>query len=165
MTATLFALVVVLQQSAPAKEPSPNPSLIRVFVETSELGHEDEQAARRSSVAELAQAIKGKKKSLTIVSEKDQGDITVRIIQRVVDTPKFVVGLGPRAGQPPGGAPPLRTAKLRADLHFGEVKLSLESKVKAYDNPSGWKGAAEDLADQIDKWVVKFRADIVAARK
>ncbi len=45
------------------------------------------------------------------------------------------------------------------------MQVSLQNKNKAYDNPRGWKSAAEDLAEQIDKWVGQYRAEIIKSRR
>jgi hypothetical protein len=39
--------------------------------------------------------------------------------------------------------------------------VDFTNKNKAADTPRGWKSAADDLADQIDKWLLEHRAEIV----
>jgi hypothetical protein len=145
---------------APPAPPPPNPNLIRIHVDAGA----DSEPGLRASVKDLAEAIADKKKSLASVDE-DKADVTVEVVQRVVDVPKVVIGMGSRPGEPPGGVMPLKTGKLRVELRFGEMQVSLENKNKAYDNPRGWKSAAEDLAEQIDKWVGQYRAEIIKSRR
>jgi len=161
MLLVAFVLQAGAQKPAP---PGPNPSLIRVYVETDAGGEDTEQGGRKTTVKDLAEAVANKKKSLASVDDEDKADVTVEVLQRVIEVPKVVIGMGTRPGEPPGGATTLKTAKIRAQLRFGDMQVSLQNKNKAYDNPRGWKSAAEDLADQIDKWVGQYRDVIIKAR-
>ena len=154
---TAFAL-----QSGAAKPAAPqSPSIIRVWVDTDS----DDIKELAASVKDLSDAIKQKKKSLVTVENEDDADVTVHVIQRVVEVPRVVIGVGSRPGEPPGGVAPLKTGKLQAQLRFGAMQVDLQNKNKAYDNPRGWKSAAEDVVDQIDKWVGQYRAEIIKARR
>jgi hypothetical protein len=146
---------------APPAPPPPSPNLIRVYVDAGG----DDDPALKTSVKDLAEAIGDRKKSLTSVDDEDKADVTVQVIQRVTDTPKVVIGIGSRPGEPPGGAMVQRTGKLQIQIRFGAMQVSLENKNKAYDNPRGWKSAADDLAGQVDKWVGQYRAEILKSRR
>jgi len=165
MPLMLWLIAAIVQGGASKAAPPPDPSLIRVYVETNTLGEGPELTGRHTSVKDLAEAVSGKKKSLVSVEDEDKADVTVEVVQRVVDVPKVVIGVGSRPGEPPGGVMPLKTGKIRVELRFGAMQVSLESKNKAYDNPRGWKSAADDLADQIDKWVGQYRAEIIKSRR
>ena len=150
------------QSQAPA--PPPNPSLIRVFVATESEGEPRELADRRTSVADLTAALSSKKKSVVIVDDEDKADVVIEVIQRAIEVPKVMVGIGSRPGEPPGGLAPARTGRLRVTLMFGAMAVNLENKNKTSDNPRGWKSAADDVADRVDKWIDQFRAEIIKAR-
>jgi hypothetical protein len=165
MALMLWLMALTVQGSAAKAPPPPDPSLIRVYVETSPVGEGAELSGRSASVKDLAEEVARKKKSLASVTDEDLADVVVEVVQRAIDVPRVVIGVGARPGEPPGGTTPLRTGKLRVALRFGAMQVSLESKNKAYDNPRGWKSAAEDLADQIDKWVGQYRTEIIKARR
>jgi hypothetical protein len=173
---TLAVLYWLLLASAPtgAQMPSqPDASLIRVRVETDEGGVPDELAARRESVTQLVAAMRAKKKSgLFIVTRSDDPvDIVVEVMDRGITVPKVVIGLSGGMGSPPGRTPPeprtVKAAQLRVTVtmaHDGDP-VEMKNKNRATDTPSGWKSAAEDIAKQVDKWIVDHRAAILAARR
>lgn len=146
---------------APPAPPPPGPNLIRVYVDAGG----DDDPALKTSVKDLAEAIADRKKSLASVDDEDKADVTVQVIRRTTDTPKVVIGMGSRPGEPPGGTMPAKTGKLQVQVRFQAMQVSLENKNKAYDNPRGWKSTAEDLAEQIDKWVGQYRAEIIKSRR
>ena len=160
MPLLILLAVVALQAGAPKPAPPPNPNLIRVWVDTDS----DDIKDLATSIKDVRDAINAKKKSLVAVDDEEKADVTVHVVQRMVEVPKVVIGLGPRPGETPG-MNPVKTAKLRAQIRFGAMQVSLESRNKAYDNPKGWKSSAEDVVDQVDKWVGQFRAEIIAARR
>jgi hypothetical protein len=165
MPLMLWLIALTMQGGAAKAVPPPDPSLIRVRVETGATGEASELAGRNTSVKDLAEAVAGKKKSLVSVTADEKADVTVEVVQRALDVPKVVIGMGSRPGEPPGGMTTLKTGKIRVALRFGDMQVSLQNKNKAYDNPRGWKSAAEDLADQIDKWVGQYRAEIIKSRR
>jgi hypothetical protein len=146
---------------APPAPPPPNPNLIRVYVDAGG----DDDPALKTSVKDLVEAIGDRKKSLASVDDEEKADVTVQVIQRITDTPKVVLGIGTRPGEPPGGAMAQKIGKLQIQVRFGAMQVSLENKNKAYDNPRGWKSAADDLAGQVDKWVGQYRAEILKSRR
>ena len=163
MTLVVSLVVACVVQAGAAKPapPPPNPNLIRVYVDAGG----DDDTALNTSVKDLAEAIADRKKSLASVDDVEKADVTVEVVQRTTEIPKLVIGIGSRPGEPPGGSMPAKTGKLQIKVRFGAMQVSLESKNKAYDNPRGWKSAAEDLAEQIDKWVGQYRAEIIKSRR
>ena len=153
------ALVVGLGVSPAAQSPATPQSIVRIFVETSETGEPADLSARQTSVKDLSEALASKKKTMAIVTEEEKADIVVEVIERAYDVPRVVFGMGARPGQPPGGTAPLKTAQLRVRLtvRSNGRTLDLTNKNKAADHPRGWKSAAEDLADQINKKLLELR--------
>jgi len=155
----ILALVPQAGTGTPAAPP-PNPSLIRIHVMTDPGDIKEVE----TSLKDLADAINARKKSLVTVHDEEKADVTVQIIQRAVEVPKVVIGLGPRPGDTPGMTT-VKTAKLKVQLRFEAIQVSLQNKNKVYDNPGGWRSAAEDLAGQIDKWVGQYRTEIIQKRR
>ena len=155
----MLLAALVLQTGAQKPETPPNPSLIRVWVDTDS----DEIRELGTSIKDLTGAIAARKKSMVTVDDEEKADVTVHVVQRVVEVPKVVIGLGPRPGETPGMTP-VKTGKLQVYLRCGAMQVSLQNKNKVNDTPGGWKSAAEDVAGQIDKWVGQYRAEIIKAR-
>jgi hypothetical protein len=88
-----------------------------------------------------------------VVTKEDAADLDVEVIIRGLTVPKFVIGIGARPGDPPGGNAPLKVAVLRVRLTRGEVATDFTNKNKPGDTPRGWKSAADDIVDQIEKWI------------
>jgi hypothetical protein len=163
-TAALTSVLLALGQGGgltSPQAPPPNPSLVRVFVHTEDAGESSELSARRDSVKDLTAALANKKKSVAIVESEDAADVVVEIVSRGTVVPKVVIGLTPR-GQPPGAN--VRVAVLQVRMEWLTEKVQLSNKNKPNDNPGGWKSAAGDVADQIDKWINERRAAILRAR-
>ena len=163
----LLLLLAAAMSSAqtPAQTPAPTASaLVRVFVRTDDTGEPSELAARRQSVQDLASALASKKKSLAVVEDEDQADVTVDVVDRGLLVPKVVIGISPRPGEPTGMAGPTRTVVLRVRLAFGQEAVGLTNKNKPTELPDGWKRAADDLGGQIEKWIAAHRAEILKRR-
>ena len=142
---------------------SPDPALIRVYVHTAEGGHPDELAARRSSQKDLASALAGRKKLLVVVVDEALADVSLEITGRTITVPRVVIGLAGRPGEPP--SPGLvRLGTLAVALESGPTTLALANKNRTNDNPGGWKSAAGNIADQIEKWVREHREAILKRR-
>ena len=158
----LLACLVAIALQAGGQTPAapPNPSLIRVWVDTDS----DDIKELETSIKDLAAALNARKKSLVTVDDEDKADVTVHVVQRKIEVPKVVIGLGPRPGETPGMTT-VKTGKLQVQLRFGDMQVSLENKNKTYDTTAGWRSAAEDLCGQIDKWVGQYRAEIIKARR
>lgn len=134
-------------------------AIFRIYVETDKSGIPEELAARQDSVKDLKAALASKKKTIAIVESEDEAQIVVEVIDRGLTVPKVVLGLGPRPGQPPGPGGPVKHAQLRVRVTFkaNERVVDLTNKNKARDDTRGWKSAADDLADQINKFVLNLR--------
>jgi hypothetical protein len=168
----VIAALLIAAVSPPRAASSATPQaqqLIRVFVQTEDSGQAEELAARKASVKDLSEALTSKKKLLTVVENEDSADVEVEVVERGVTIPKVVLGIGgssTRPGQPPTAGGPARSAELHVKVTMKSDGLSvkLKNKNKAADNPRGWKSAAEDLADQIGKWVLERREPILTTR-
>lgn len=158
-----FALALLVVSGAVQSQP--NPSLVRVFVQTDDRGEARELAARRESVRDVAAALAGKKKSIVVVDDEEKADVVVEILERGVTVPKVVIGIGARPGQPPGMTGPLRVVVLRATLTFDDEPIAFVNKNKPAETGRGWKSAAEDLGAQMEKWIAANRGEILRKRR
>jgi hypothetical protein len=147
----------------PVGAPQVDPALIRVYIEDAVGSPELEQ-----SVKDLAAALAGRKKLVTIVDDEDKADVVVDVQDRTTIVPRITIGLGPRPGQTsnPAATGPAREARLRvnASLTHADESRELTNKNRANDNPGGWRSAAEDVAKQVEKWLSDRRAKVLAAR-
>lgn len=173
MTSLLLAIALFgLTGQAPAVAVAPDPRLIRVHVLTADGGHPDELAARRVSLDQLAASLAGQKKgkSLAVVDAASKADVVVDVIQRSVNVPKVVFGLGPsRSGgsSSPSMNPPTRHAVLHVTLHMaaGSDRVEFKNKNRVIESEQGWKSAAGDIGKQIEKWIDDRRSEIIKARE
>jgi hypothetical protein len=135
---------------------------LRVFVHTDDNGVAEELAARRASVKDLSEALASRKKLFIVVEDEEKSEIQIDVLGRGLTVPKVVLGLGPRPGESAIGTSTTKNAELRirVTVTSGDLAAELKNKNKANDNPRGWKSAADDLADQLDKWVLEHRAAI-----
>jgi hypothetical protein len=141
-----------------------DPALIRIYVHTADGGQPDELAARRASRKDLATALSGKKKLIVVVDDEDKADVSIEIEGRSIEVPRIVIGLAGRPGDPPSSGL-VRLGTLSASLESGPVTLGLTNKNRTNDNPGGWKSAAENIADQTEKWVREHRESILKRRQ
>jgi hypothetical protein len=158
------ALVVALCLSLPPVDArQSDPALIRVYIEEAVGFPEAQQSGK-----DLAAALAGRKKLITIVDDEDKADVVIEIDERTTVVPKIVIGLGPRPGQPsnPAAMGPSREVRLRvkATLSHADESREITNKNRANDNPGGWRSAAEDVAKQLEKWLNERRAKTLAAR-
>lgn len=157
---------------AAGASPQPDPSLIRVRIETDEGGDPAELAARRESVKHLAAAITSRKKSGLVVmtSADDSVDVVIEVEGRGVTVPKVVIGLSGGMGSSGGRAPqvtqPVRIVQLRVTVGMARDgdPSEITNKNRANETESGWKSAADDVAKQVEKWIADHRAAILKAR-
>jgi hypothetical protein len=158
LSAPMTTLVIGLWASAGASLPQESTArIVRVFVQTDDAGEPSELAARQVSARDLAAALASKKKTLRVVEDEDSADIVIDVVDRALTIPKLVLGLGARPGEP-GAIGPTKAVVLRVRLTASTgLGTDFTNKNKAADNPRGWKSAAEDIADQIDKWVLRVR--------
>jgi hypothetical protein len=154
--ATLFAAGSALAHVAPQSRPQ-IPKPVSVFVHTDDTGVAEELAARQTSVKDLSEALTSRKKLFTVVDEEEKSEIQVDVRGRGLTVPKVVLGLGPRPGESTIGSAPTKNAELsiRVSVTSRDLRAELKNKNKANDNPRGWKSAAADLADQLEKWLLE----------
>jgi hypothetical protein len=159
-------LVFVLQAApVPAPMPAPDPKLIRVYVQTEVSGEAIDLAGKRQSVKDLTASLAGKKKTLAVVDLASAADVVVEVAERSIVTPKFVMGLQPRSGDPMPVTGPTRQTVLRVTLTSGAEALGFTNKNKPVESPTGWRMAADDVAGQIEKWAAAHRDEIVKRRR
>jgi hypothetical protein len=154
MTSVFLVAIVTLSAAAPSRPALQTPAKapLRVFVHTDEIG--GDFTGRHTSVTDLSTALAAKKKVFTVVEIEENADVVVNVLDRTVDTPKVVIGIGARPGMPPGSAvSPARAVKLRARVKHADQEEVLVNKNSPLENQRGWKAAAEDLATQIERWV------------
>lgn len=160
--AVVFALA---GQAAPPGSPSPpDPRLIRVYVEAAADPRASGAAALRESARDIAAAVAGKKKTLAVVAAAADADLIVSVLDRSVETPRFVMGLDPRQTQPLARPAPSRVVTLRVLLKSGETALEFTNKRKPLEAQDGWAVAAGDIVGQIDKWAAAHKADLLRRR-
>ena len=146
-----------------------DPGLVRVYIDTRPTAGEGlSLTERQQSGKDLAAAITSKKKLFTLVEDETMADVVLEVLDRTVTAPKLVIGIGPRPGQAgdPATSVPAKEAQLRvgASLAHANESLEIKNKIRANDNPRGWKSAAEDIVKQVEKWVSDRRSKILAAR-
>ena len=161
--ASLTVLLLLTVDLAGQTKTIPDPALVRVYVHTDDGGHDEELAARRASLKDLAAALASRKKLVVIVDDQQRADVSLEIAGRAISVPRVVVGLAGRPGDPP--SPGLvRRGTLSVTLESGPVTLTFSNKNSTNDNPGGWKSAAENIADQVEKWVREQRDAILKRR-
>ena len=169
MIASLIVLLTLgLGSAQQAPSPTPDPSLIRVFVQTDERGESRELSDRQQSVRDLTEALGTKKKTLAVVEARDKADLVLVILDRNVTVPKVVMGLSPRPGDPNaivGMNGPVRVVTLRTKVLLGDYTPIFSNKNKPAESPRGWKSAAEDIGGQIEKWIGERREEILKKRR
>jgi hypothetical protein len=158
-------LLVFVLQAAPVPAPAPDPKLIRVYVQTEISGEAVDLAGKRQSVKDLTASLAGKKKTLAVVDLASAADVVVEVAERSIVTPKFVMGLQPRSGDPMPVTGPTRQTVLRVTLTSGAEALGFTNKNKPIESPTGWRMAAADVAGQIEKWAAAHREEIVKRRR
>ena len=168
MSGAPIVAVLCLLSLLVAGAPQADPALIRVYIDSQPGPDAIGFSERQQSGKDLAAALAGKKKLVTIVDDEDKADVVVEVHERTTTVPKIVIGLGPRSGQTtnPAATAPTREARLRvsASLTHADESREITNKNRAHDHPGGWKSAAEDIAKQIEKWLSDRRAKILAAR-
>lgn len=162
--AQLFLLVLLVAPALDAIQktaPTVDPLLVRVYVITDDGGVPDELADRQQSVKDLVNALGSKKKTLVVIEDEDAADVVLDVLGRGLNTPRIVIGLTGRPGQPRG---PVRTAMLQIRFAQGDETALVANKNKPNATAGGWKSAAENIADQVEKLIAKRRAEILRAR-
>ena len=110
------------------------------------------------AVKDLRQIFGGRKKVLTVADEEDKADVTVEVLERTTSVPKVSIGVGPSGSMgAPGMTMPSRAVRLRVRVTRGETTVEFTNKSTPLGNANGWKAAADDVAKQIEKWLLKAR--------
>ena len=153
--ALMTANFVIAALAAAGMAFSPPPA--RVFVHTDDTGVAEELAARQASVKDLSEALTSRKKFFTVVDDEEKSEIQIKVLGRGLTVPKVVLGLGPRPGESAIGTAPTKNAELSilVTVTSNDLTKEFKNKNKANDNPRGWKSAADDLADQLEKWMLE----------
>jgi len=149
---TLPAAVAVFALALPSSHPSAaqaGAALPRVYVHAAST--DDARLAREldASVQDVRDALAKKKKDLALVDAADTADDEVEILERTTSIPRVRIGLAP-----PGAPGPARAVHLRVKLTHGEDTHEFTNRNTAYEMTGGWTTAAEDVAKQIDQWIV-----------
>ena len=88
MLMLLLAATVALAQ---APKPTPDPNLVRIFVQTDDSGEATELASRQQSVKDLASALASKKKALTVVEDEAMEEMPGYDYNWIVKNARLVV--------------------------------------------------------------------------
>jgi hypothetical protein len=131
------------------------PALPLVYVTTSDQGDTDDVKGRQQSVKDLRAALSDKKKHLVVVDQEARADFVVHVLERTTTIPKVLF-----TPMQPGVAGPVMTGPSRA-VHLrvtivqgGSDPTEFTNKGTAIESRGGWNSAADDIAKQIDKWIV-----------
>jgi hypothetical protein len=158
----MFALTIQSTGAAPETA-----TLVRVYAHTDDAGDISDRDARRQSLKDLRAALNDKKKDLVLVKTEDEADVLVEVVDRTTTIPKVVFGPVVSPSQPSrgtGAASPIRAVHLRVTLTYLGDPVIFTNKAALIESTGGWRSAAEDIAKQVDKWIVDHRAEILARR-
>jgi hypothetical protein len=143
--------------------PTAPPPLPRVLVETDPENGDGALRDRLQSVKDLRSALLDKKKRLVVVDDRDRADLVITVVERTTTIPRIRIGL-----TPPGTTGPVRAVRLRVTLTRSRIddqdgRVEFTNKNTPFENARGWTAAADDLAQQIEKWIVAhWRATAVS---
>jgi len=129
-------------------------ALPRLYVYTDESFDDGFLKEREQSVKDLREAIAGRKKVLALSDDKEHADVTVEVVERTTSVPKVRIGLAPPNSGEPGGSGPSRTVRLHVRARRGDDTIDVTNKNAPFENDRGWVAAADDVAKQIEKWIV-----------
>ena len=131
------------------------PALPLVCVTTSDQGGADDLKGRQASVKDLRAALADKKKHLVVVDQEDRADFVVDVKERTTTTPKILFTPMEPGVAGPVASGPSRAVHLRVTIVRGASDPEIfTNKGTAIESRGGWKLAADDIAKQIDKWIV-----------
>ena len=162
--ALLLTMMLTIQSKGAAPETA---ALVRVCAHTDDAGDVPARDARRESLKDLRAALNNKKKDLVLVKTEDEADVLVEVVDRTTTIPKMVFGPVVPSSQPSrgtGGASPVRAVHLRVTLTYHGDPVIFTNKAALIESAGGWRSAADDIAKQVDKWIVDHRAEILAKR-
>jgi hypothetical protein len=131
------------------------PALPLVWVTTSDQGGADDLKGRQASVKDLRAALADKKKHLVVVDQEDRADFVVTVIERTTTIPKILFTPMQPGVAGPVSSGPSRAVHLRVTIVRGSSDpTEFTNKGTAIESRGGWGFAADDIAKQIDKWLV-----------
>jgi hypothetical protein len=131
------------------------PALPLVCVITSDQGAADDLKGRQASVKDLRAALADKKKHLVVVDQEDRADFVVEVMERTTTTPKILFTPMEPGVAGPVSTGPSRAVHLRVTIVRGSSDpVEFANKGTAIESRGGWRSAADDIAKQIDKWIV-----------
>lgn len=131
-------------------------ALPRLYVFTDQSPGDGFLKDREESVKDLRQIFGGRKKVLTVTDEEDKADVVIEVLERTTTVPKVSIGVGPRTSTgAPGMSVPSRAVHLRVRATRGETTVEFTNKTTPLVNAQGWTAAADDVARQIEKWLLK----------
>jgi hypothetical protein len=131
------------------------PALPLVCVTTNDQGGADDLKGRQESVKDLRAALADKKKHLVVVDQEDRADFVVHVMERTTTTPRILFTPMEPGVAGPVSSGPSRAVHLRVTIVRGSSDPEeFTNKGTAIESRGGWRFAADDLAKQIDKWIV-----------
>ena len=153
----VYLLLLVLLQSPPKADAVP----VRVWLPLANTLAPD----FRDSTNDLSDLLRDKRKTIEIVDDKDRADVEVEVTDRSVTVPRVAIGVVKpgRPGEPAAGL--IQVAHLTATVTAGALSVTIKNKNSPTAASDGWKSAADDIARQIDTWIGKHKAELIAARR
>jgi len=152
-------VIALLALVAPVSKVQTN-ALPRLYVFTDKSPADGFLKDREQSVKDLRQIFGGRKKVLTVADEEEKADVIVEVVERTTTIPKVSIGIGqPTSMGSPGATMPSRAVHLRVRATRGETTVEFTNKTTPLGNAQGWTAAADDVAKQIEKWLLKVQKD------
>jgi hypothetical protein len=145
----LFAFILAAPLAAAQTTALPR---LYIFTETSP--DDSFLKEREQSVRDMRDVFASRKKVLTLADDEEHADVVVQVLERTTTIPKVRIGFSPPDPSMPGANMPARTVRLRVRATRGQEKIEFTNKNTPFENDRGWQAAADDVAKQIEKWVV-----------
>ena len=150
----MFTLLVVSALLLASQ--STKPALPLVCITTSDDGDASDVKGRQESVKDLRTDLASKKKDLVVVDEKDRADFVVEVLERTTSVPRVLFTPMEPGVAGPVSTGPTRAVHLRVTIVRGSGDpVEFTNKSTAIESRGGWNSAADDVAKQIDKWIVE----------
>ena len=131
-------------------------ALPRLYVFTDKSPGDGFLKEREQSVKDLRHSFGGRKKVLTVTDAEEKADVVIEVVELTTTVPKVSIGVGSRTSTgSPGMTMPARAVHLRVRATRGEEAIEFTNKTTPLGNPQGWTAAADDVAKQIEKWLLK----------
>jgi hypothetical protein len=132
------------------------PALPLVWVTTSDQGTADDIKGREASVKDLRTALADNKKHLVVAEQEDRADFVVKVVERTTTIPKILFTPMQPGVAGPIASGPSHAVHLRVTIVQGSSDpVEFTNKGSAIESRGGWRSAADDIAKQIDKWIVE----------